>query len=337
MSFKALAMSDMEFLVEVCGPGRVFPGRAAMVPLGQAGDEAIPGALVRVTHTAEVARIMKYAFDNDLPVAQAGPGAPAGGITLDLSAMNRVLELDVEALTLTVEPGVLMADLARQVEAQACFYPSDPADLTATVASQINGNAATPQARDQGTTRAFVLGLEVVLPNGEIMALGGKDPKTSSGHALKELIVGSAGTLGVVTRAILRLAPLPRKAMSLLVPFHAQATAMAAVARIVKAGIMPTAIEFMLRDVVLASDKGLEAAFQEQMAKAYLLLAFDDATHPELGCVRERVSRLCMEAGALNVLVFASEAQRDGIWQARSAFLDTIKASLVQERVALGA
>ena len=128
-----------------------------------------------------------------------------------------------------------------------------------------------------------------------------------------------------------------RKALSLLVPFQEQATAMAAVARILKAGIMPTAIEFMLRDVILASEKGLEEAFQTQMAKAYLLLAFDGATHPELGCARERVSRLCMEAGALNVLVFDSEAQRDCIWASRSAFLETIKASLIQERVALGA
>ena len=348
MSFKAVAMSDMEFLVEVCGAGRVFPGRAVSaagaVTLGQANEgQTFAGILIRVANTGEVARVMKYAFEHDLPVFQADPStdwgqaAQTGGFTLDLSAMNHVMEVDVDALTLTVEPGLLMAELASQMEALECFYPCDLADQTATVASQINSNAGTPQAKEQGSTRDFVLGLEVVLPNGEIMELGGKDARTSSGHALKDLIVGSGGTLGVVTKAILRLAPMPRKALSLLVPFQEQATAMAAVARILKAGIMPTAIEFMLRDVILASEKGLEEAFQTQMAKAYLLLAFDGATHPELGCARERVSRLCMEAGALNVLVFDSEAQRDCIWASRSAFLETIKASLIQERVALGA
>ena len=346
MSFKALAMNDLDFLIEVCGPGRVIPSRAALdgavVTLGQPGEgEALHGALIRVAHAGEVARVLKYAFEQDIPVAQAGPGAegaaPTSGFTLDLSAMRQVLELDPEALTLTVEPGLLMAELAAEVEAQGCFYPCDPADQTATVASQINRNADTMPSGDHAVTRDFVLGLEVVLPNGEIMELGGKDARTSSGHAFKDLIVGAGGSLGVVTKAILRLAPLPRKALSLLVPFPDAAAAMAAVGRIAQAGTLPTAIEFMLRDVLLATEKGLEEACHERMAEAYLLLAFDGATHPELGCARERVSRLCMEAGALNVLAFDAEAQRDAIWQGRSAFLDLIKASLVQDRVALGA
>jgi len=245
--------------------------------------------------------------------------------------------MDREHFALTVEPGVLLAEIAGLVEAKDCYYPWDPAEKTATIAGQINAGLGASRIRKHGATRDHILGLEVVLPNGEIMELGGKDARTSSGHALKELIVGADGSLGIVTRAILKLAPLPRKALKLLVPFPALETAMEAVARIVKARIIPTAIEHMLKEIALGSDQGLGAEYRDRLAEAYLLLTFDGETHPNLEAAREGVTRLCLEAGALDVLAFDSEEHCDEIWKARGACREAIRSALAPEGVALGA
>jgi len=331
MPFQALAMSDIDFLAGVCGPERVCP-------------ELPERVRVAVASADEIARIMTYAFERGLPVSQGGrPGwlrpeaAPADGVILDLSAMNRVLELDREHFALTVEPGVLLAEIAGLVEARDCYYPWDPAETTATIAGQINADLGASKRRKDGATRSHILGLEVVLPNGEVMVLGGKDPRTSSGQALKDLIVGSGGGLGIVTRAILKLAPLPRKALKLLVPFPGMDKAMEAVARIVKTRTIPTAIEYMLKDVLLASDQGLGAEYRDRLAEVYLLLTFDGDTHRNLDAAHEQVSRLCLETGALDVLRFASEEQRDEIWKSRAACRETIRTALTPEAVALGA
>jgi glycolate oxidase len=340
MAIKAIAQVDVAFLVSVCGPERVFPGRAplaALVP--DQAENGVPGVRVEIASTGEVARILKYAFEKGLPVTQAGGSleAPALGVTLDLSGMNRILELDREHLALTVEPGVLLAELSSFVEAREYFYPWDPRGETATIAGQINTNAGTTKALKAGVTRDYVLGLEVVLPNGEIMELGGKDAKTSSGHALKDLIVGSGGTLGIVTRATLKLAPLPRKAVSLLFPFQDFGMAMEAVIKVIKSGTIPTAIEYMRKDVILASGQPMASGLHSQLAQVYLQLAFDGDTHREIEAAHEQVTRLCLEAGALDVLIFDSEDHRDAIWKTRATFLEAIKTSVLPHSVALGA
>ena len=329
MSFRALAMAEVEFLRTLCGPGRVF-----------ADGVAPAGVRVEVASTTEVARIMKYAFERGIPVTQVEralwgrvePGAQ-GGFQLDLSAMTRILELDGERLALTVEPGALLGDIAAFVEDRQFFYPWDPQRAQTTLSSLVNSNAAASPERKDGVTRDHILGLEVVLPNGEIMELGGKDPKNSSGHALKELIVGSGGTLGIVTRAILRLAPLPRKALSLLAPFPDPGTAMGAVARILQAGIIPTAIEHMGK----ASGQAAAPHLAYGLAESYLQLSFDGDSHPDLQATHEQVSRLCLEAGALAVLLFATEERRDAIWAGRALMMETIKTSLRPATVAMGA
>ena len=342
MSCKPITLDDVDFLAALCGAGRVVPGRAALAAFGQgvAGIEP-PRFEVRVAVgcTAEVAQIMKYAFDRGIAVVPDGRQpewgqAPQGGIVLDLSAMNRILELDRQAMALTVEPAALLAEIAGFVEGQECFYPVDPALQATTLAAPIDHNGA---AGPGATTREFVLGLEVVLANGEILELGGKDPLHSSGQGLKDLVIGSGGSLGIVTRATLRLTPLPRKALSLLVPFRDLDTAMAATARMVQPRTLPTAMEYLFRDALLAGAEPLEPGLHDRLAQVYLLLSFDADSHRPLERIRENVTRLCLEAGALNVLLCASERRREEIWRARGAFEAAIRTSLIQDPVALGA
>ncbi|MEG0133984.1 MAG: FAD-binding oxidoreductase, partial [Clostridium sp.] len=185
----------------------------------------LPDVVVKVMTTEEVSKIMKYAYENNIPVTARGSGtglvgaavALYRGIVLDLSGMNKILELDEDNLTLTVEPGVLLMEISKFVEENDLFYPPDPGEKTATIAGNISTNAGGMRAVKYGVTRDYVRGLEVVLANGDVMNLGGKVVKNSSGYSLKDLVVGSEGTLAIITKAILKLVPLPKKAISLLI------------------------------------------------------------------------------------------------------------------------
>ena len=136
-----------------------------------------------------------------------------------MTKMNKILELDYDNLTLTVEPGVLLMEISKYAEDNDFFYPPDPGEISATIGGNISTNAGGMRAVKYGVTRDYVLGLEIVLPNGDILELGGKVVKDSSGYSIQDLVCGSEGTLAIITKAILKLLPLPKKTVSLLVPF----------------------------------------------------------------------------------------------------------------------
>lgn len=342
MTYKKVDEKDIEFLLSVCGENRVFVGEEEINEDFShdelAGIHKYPEVLVEVASTEEVSKIMKYAYDNNIPVIPRGQGtglvgasvAIHGGIMINLSKMNKILELDEENLTLTVEPGVLLMEISKFVEEHDLFYPPDPGEKSATIAGNINTNAGGMRAVKYGVTRDYVRGLEVVLPNGEIMEIGGKVVKNSSGYSLKDLIVGSEGTLAIVTKAILKLLPLPKKAISLLIPFPNLEMAIETVPKIIKAKVIPTAIEYMVKDVILASEEFLGKKFPDSSADAYLLLTFDGNSVEEIESAYENVAHICLEAGALDVLISNTQERQESIWKARGAFLEAIKASTTE-------
>ncbi len=341
MSFKKIDNNDLDFLTSICGEDRVFTGENINEDYSHdelAGIHKYPEVLVRVTSTEEVSNIMKYAYENNIPVTPRGQGtglvggavALYGGIMMDLSPMNNILELDEENLTLTVESGVLLMEISKYVEEHDLFYPPDPGEKSATIGGNINTNAGGMRAVKYGVTRDFVRGLEVVLPNGEIMEIGGKVVKNSSGYSLKDLIVGSEGTLGIVTKAVLRLLPLPKKAISLLIPFPDLEMAIETVPKIIKSKVIPTAIEYMVKDVILASEEFLGKKFPDNSSDAYLLLTFDGNSKEEIEEVYEKVAHICLDCGAIDVLISNTQERQDSIWSARGAFLEAIKASTTE-------
>ena len=299
------------------------------------GTSSWPDVVVKVLSAKEVSEIMKYAYELDIPVTPRGAGtglvgasvAIEHGIMLDMSLMNRFLEFDEENLTLTVEPGVLLMELANFVEEKGLFYPPDPGEKSATIGGNISTNAGGMRAVKYGVTRDYVRGLEVVLPNGEIIELGGKVVKNSSGYDLKDLIIGSEGTLGIITNATLKLLPLPKKTISLLVPFPTLEEAIRTVPLIVKSKAVPTAIEFMEREVIIDAEEFLGKKFPDNQADAYLLLKFDGNTTEEIEASYDGVAQICLEQGALDVLISDTEERDESIWKARGAFLEAIKAS----------
>lgn len=185
------------------------------------------GAVVKPESTGQVQRILQWAYKNHIPVTPRGAGTNLvgstvpvqGGIVLDLSGMNRILELDAETMTATVEPGVVLEDFQRYVEERGFFYPPDPGEKTATIGGNISTNAGGMRAVKYGVTRDYVMGLEIVLADGRILTVGSKNIKDSSGLSLKNLLIGSEGTLAVITKCILKLIPKPECSRSVVVPY----------------------------------------------------------------------------------------------------------------------
>ena len=338
MEYKKFDAMDIEFLISLLGKDRVFTGEAINEDFSHDemdGISRMPDVLVEVISTEEVSKIMKYANENLIPVVARGSGtglvggsvAVYGGIMINMSKMNKILEIDEENLTLTLEPGVLLMDIIKFVEPYDLFYPPDPGEKSATIAGNINTNAGGMRAVKYGVTRDYIRGLEIVLPNGEILNIGGKVVKNSSGYSIKDLICGSEGTLGIITKAILKLIPLPKKAVSLLIPFPNLDMAISTVPKIVKSKSAPTAIEFMQREVILAAEEFLGKKFPDNSSDAYLLLTFDGNNLADIEKAYESVANICLEEGALDVFITDTDERKEAVWSARGAFLEAVKAS----------
>jgi len=299
------------------------------------GTESYPDVVVKIRSAKEASQILKYANQEKIAVTPRGAGtglvgasvAIEHGIMIDTTLMNHFLELDEENLTLTLEPGVLLMDLAAYIEPKGLFYPPDPGEKSATIGGNISTNAGGMRAVKYGVTRDFVRGLEVILPTGEIVDLGGKIVKNSSGYAMKDLMVGSEGTLGIVTKAILKLLPLPKKTISLLIPFPTLPQAIGTAPLIIKSRAIPTAIEFMEREVIMDSEEYLGKKFPDNQSDAYLLIKFDGNSTEEIESAYDNVAKICLEQGALDILIADTDERNESIWKARGAFLEAIKGS----------
>lgn len=295
----------------------------------------VPEVLIEAHGTEDVSKVMRYANEHRIPVVVRGSGtglvggavATMGGILLDLSHMKRVLELDPENLTVTVEAGVLLMELAAYCDERGYRYCPDPGEKSATIGGNISTNAGGMRAVKYGVTRDAVRALKVVLPTGEILTFGSKVVKNSSGYSLKDLIIGSEGTLAVVCEATMKIIPKPEFDISVLVPFETMAAAISAVPKIIGAQITPVAIEYMSRDVILFSEEYLGKKFPAHDSDAYLLMTFDGNTREAVMHDMEVIAELCLTLGALDVYMIDTEERSASVWSARSAFLEAIKGS----------
>jgi glycolate oxidase len=294
-----------------------------------------PEAVVLVNSADEVAAVMKLAQRENFPVTPRGAGyglsggaVPAmGGVVLSLEKMNRILEIDHDNLMITVEPGVITGDIHRAVEEVGLFYPPDPASLdSCTIGGNIAENAGGPRAVKYGVTRDYVCGLEAVLPSGETVRMGGKVVKNVTGYSLLQLMLGSEGTLAVIVKILLRLLPLPKDRVDLLVPFDRFEDAGRSVSEIIRNKIVPTALEFMGRDSIEAVEKltGKEVPFHE--ATAHLLITIDGNDEDTIQGELERTGEICLRNGALDVLVAADSHNRDRLWSARRSIIEALQA-----------
>lgn len=296
-------------------------------------------ALVYPLSTEEVSAVMRFAWENRIPVTPRGAGTnlvgstvPGGGIILDLSRMNRILDIDPATFTATVEPGVLLKDFQARVESLGLFYPPDPGEKASTLGGNISTNAGGMRAVKYGVTRDYVRGLTVVLANGDVAELGSRNVKDASGLDLRQLVIGSEGTLAVITRCLLRLVGKPEYSLTALVPFAGLEEGIRTVPAILQAGLNPTAVEFVERSVVELGERFTGISYPCPQAAAYILLTFDGHKNDIEDRV-ERVRELVLAHGALDFIPLGDPARAAEIWSVRGCLVKAVEAISEQEPV----
>ena len=339
--YNKVTEQDLAVLRSIVGEAEVLTGEAINPDYSHdelGGISRMPEVLVRVHSTEEISAVMRHAYERTIPVTVRGSGTGLvgaavpihGGILLETTKMNKILALDPDNLTVTVQPGVLLMELAAFAEEHDFLYPPDPGEKSATIGGNISTNAGGMRAVKYGVTRDYVRSLTVVLPNGEVQTFGAAVAKNSSGYSLKDLIIGSEGTLAIITQAVLKLVPLPKVSMSLLVPFPDMKAAIEAVPHIIRSKVTPTAIEYMSRDTILFSESYLGKRFPDTKNDAYILLTFDGNSDAQVDQDLSAVAELCLSLGALDAYIVDTEERKKSVWSARGAFLEAIKASTTE-------
>lgn len=299
-------------------------------------------ALVFATSTEEVSALLKYADANKISVTPRGAGTNLvgstvpqnGGIIIDFSKMNKILEFDADTFTATVESGILLKDFQAFVESKGFFYPPDPGEKSASVGGNIATNAGGMRAVKYGVTRDYVRGLEVVLADGSVTWVGSKNVKDASGLSLKNLIIGSEGTLAVITKCILKIIPKPEYSKSVLVPFADLESGISTVQKILFANANPTAVEFVERKVVELGEKFTGIKYPHPEAAAYLLLTFDGKQN-EVKENLEIIKNVVLQNGALDFVIPESPERLEEIWKVRGCLVKAVEATSEQEPVDL--
>ena len=326
----------IEALRRIAGEADVLVGTEPMEPYTHdevVGLRADPEVVVRVTSAEQIAEVFRLAQRERVPVTPRGAGyglsggaVPVlGGIVLSTEKMNRILEIDRENLMVTVEPGVITGDIHRAVEAEGLFYPPDPASLdSCSIGGNIAEGAGGPRAVKYGVTKDYVCGLQAVLPSGDIITCGGKLVKNVTGYNLIQLLIGSEGTLAIATKIILRLIPLPKVQVDLLVPYDDFQAAADTVSDIIAHHILPTTIEFMERDSVLAVERLSQKEMPHDDAAAHLLIQLDGNRPEAVDADYEVVGDLCLKHGARDVLVARDLRTRDRLWEARRLIIEAL-------------
>jgi glycolate oxidase len=332
----------------VVGASNVLSGDA--VNDDYAHDETLsrepqaPAVVVLPASTDEVAQLLQLADEHRIPVTARGAGTGMsgacvplpGGLVVSFERMNRILEIDEDNYVAVVEPGVQLDQLDAELAPRGLVYPVFPGEYSASLGGNVGTNAGGMRAVKYGVTRHHVLGLEAVLPSGEVISCGGKITKVSTGYDLTQLVVGSEGTLALVTKAYLKLQPRPAHGATVLAPFPALDAVTQAVPKVVSSGVGPLILEYidMFTLGAMSSQLGLELGIPDDVraqALAYLVVALEDDHLDRLEDDTHTVSSLLAELGALDVYVLPPgaatqliEAREKAFWIAKASGADDI-------------
>lgn len=297
-------------------------------------DETAPGimpqpatevVLVKPADAQEISGILKLANEERIPVFPRGGGTglcggaipTQDGIILSLERLKAV-DVDNDNLMAVVEAGATLGELQSRVEEEGLFFPPHPGDESAQVGGLVACNAGGVRAVKYGVMRNYVRGLEVVMPTGEVLNIGGKLIKDNTGYSLMHLLIGSEGTLGVITKAILRLFPRPAASATMIVPFHDRHDAIRTVPRILQSGIIPLAIEYMDRATAEASAESLSMEWPAKAGSAFLMIIVEGSSEEEMLSACARFSEICQECGGLEPVVGESKKKQADILKIRS-------------------
>ena len=342
MTFKKLDANDIDLFSTIVGDKCVYTDSNSLHKYGKDETENLtykPEVVLKPNNTEEVSEIMSYCNSYKIPVTPIGGrtglsgGALSiyGGVGLSMERFNKIIEIDTHNLQATVEPAVITQVFQEAVEEKGLFYPPDPASRgTCFIGGNLSENSGGPKAVKYGVTKDYVLNLEIVLPNGEIIWTGANVLKNATAYNLTQLLVGSEGTLGVITKAVFRLIPLPTRDVLMLVPFYKSEKACEAVPEIFKAGITPSVMEFMERDAIEYVMKFNDISINiENNIEALLLIEVDGNDVDVLMKDAELILSVVEKFEIGEVLFAESQAEKDKLWEMRRKVGESVKSHSV--------
>ncbi|MFN5829956.1 MAG: FAD-binding oxidoreductase [Bacteroidota bacterium] len=343
MKYKDIGPEDLQFLKEICAENQIYTDHETLHQYSKDETEdlrLIPQLVIKPSEVNQIASILKYCNKHRIPVTPRGAGTGLsggalplyGGIVLSMEKFNSIIDIDEHNLQATVEPGVINQIFQDEVAKKGLFYPPDPASRGSCF---LGGNIAHcsggPRAVKYGVTRDYVLNLQVVLPSGEVIWTGSNTLKNSTGYSLTHLMIGSEGTLGIVTKIVFKLIPLPQKNILMLVPFNEAEKACAAVAAVFYKGIVPSAMEFMERDAIDWTLKYVEGIGIEvgDEVQAHLLIELDGNDLDVLMKEAEIVADVVSQFDCGEILFADSEAQKQNLWKMRRSVAEAVKSNSI--------
>lgn len=316
------------------GDDVVFSSEESLEPYSHdqtKGLEFYPDIVVKARTVAHIQSTLQLANEYKIPVTPRGLGyglsggcVPVyGGIVISMERMDKFLELDEDNLMAVVEPGIITGNFHREIESSGLFYPPDPASLdSCSLGGNIAEGAGGPQAVKYGTTKDYVCGLELVLAGGELIKTGGKVVKDATGYNFTQLFIGSEGTLGILTKAILRLLPLPPARADLLVAYSSIDNASKTVSALIKKRIIPSALELMDAAALKLGENFLGQKPPFPDAKAHLLITLHGMEKSELDRDIAVIGEVCDENGAVDVLLSQGSESRERLWKFRRCLFE---------------
>lgn len=294
----------------------------------------LPEVVVMAENANQVAAVVKLANEFHFPVTPRGAGTGLacgavpiyGGVVLSLEKMNKIIEINEDAMYAIVEPGVRTSDLQKAVDAKGCLYAGDPCSGDSCfIGGNIATNAGGNKAVKYGTTRHQIYSIEIVNPQGKIVNLGARLQKQTTGYCMDQLVIGSEGTLGIITKATVKLVAKPQFSIDLLAIFNSPAEAIGTVNKIIKAGITPTCVEYMDNITIKSVERYLDTKLQGSDKGNYLIVTVEGTSEDDLDEKACTMDEICSEAGATDVLV----AEPARIWQTRKAFAEAVRAESI--------
>ena len=343
MSFKKITREDLNYFQSLCGEKHVMTDEESLAHYSHDETEDLkfkPEVVVKPASAGEISAVLSYCNQQKICVTPraAGTGLSGGalpvfgGVLLSVERLNKIIFIDERNHQVTTEPGVITQVLQEAVKEKGLFYPPDPASRgSCFIGGNIAENSGGPKAVKYGVVKDYVLNLEVVLPSGEIIMTGANVLKNATGYNLTQLIVGSEGTLGIVTKIILRLIPHPQYDMLMLVPFRSALQACASVNAIFAAGIVPSAMEFMERDAIEWTVKytGLPGISFSHDIEAHLLIEVDGNDTGQLFAEVEKITEVVSHFDIGEVLFAESEQQKSDLWRLRRSVAEAVKSNSV--------
>ena len=341
--YTSLTKDHLGKLKSLIGEKKVFVDAQLLKDYGHDETEDllfVPEVVLKPETVEDVSAILKFCNDHSIAVTPqgartglSGGALPVfGGVALSMEKFNRILNIDTNNSQVTVEPGVITQVLQETVAQKGLFYPPDPASRgSCFIGGNLAENSGGPKAVKYGVTAEYVLNLEVVLSNGEVIWTGANVLKNATGYNLTQLIVGSEGTLGIITKAVLKLIPHPKLNVLMLVPFASAEDACTAVSAIFKEGITPSGLEFMERDALEWAMKfcGEDVAGIPNNVQAHLLIELDSNEESVLLSDAEKIGTLLSSMGAGEILFADDQTQKDKLWMLRRKVGEAVKSNSV--------